>query len=391
MGKAMEQGARLMKPAPPKLMEAMLGLLIPPACRQEVLGDLHERYMSARQYIVDAVRIVPLVIASRLRRTTDPQVFLMQAFAVYFSFLGAAWQLRGTSFLNEHSGFLRLTIPTAAAMLALMLADAYANPQKRWLLKPIVDAAFGVASAFLTQAVLSLARGELVVPAAIMIFGGGMGMLLVSALRLIFPSAANRPQEALSNARLSDGKDQIAEEFKMSLIEIRQKSQKFEKQVRWSNVQLLAGIMVVSSIVFLGRKVMTDQPATGRVVGGVAIVAALYVIYQLYRRGSARAVPPDANLQTSIELYRAQLERRRKALRGIWSWYAGPILVALTAFGLQAPLANLDQPGLWWKVAPFVVLSIFWSVMMAHQSRRAANDLQREIDSLSPWDKEPRL
>jgi len=112
------------------------------------------------------------------------------------------------------------------------------------------------------------------------------------------------------------------------------------------------------------------------------------VIYQLYRRGSARAVPRDANLETSIELYRAQLERRRNALRGIWTWYAGPILVALMAFGLQAPLANPDEPGLWLKVAPFVVSSIVWSVMMAYQSRRAASDLQREIDSLGPWEKE---
>ena len=63
-------------------------------------------------------------------------------------------------------------------------------------------------------------------------------------------------------------------------------------------------------------------------MGCVAITTALYVIYQLYRRGSARAVPPDARLETSLELYRAQLERRRNALRGIWSWYTGPILVA---------------------------------------------------------------
>ena len=58
------------------------------------------------------------------------------------------------------------------------------------------------------------------------------------------------------------------------------------------------------------------------------------------------------------------------------------------AFGLQAPLANPDEPGLWLKVAPFVVLSIVWSVMMAYQSRRAASDLQREIDNLGPWEKE---
>jgi hypothetical protein len=35
-------------------MEALVGLLTPPACRDHVLGDLHERYSSPAQYLVDA-------------------------------------------------------------------------------------------------------------------------------------------------------------------------------------------------------------------------------------------------------------------------------------------------------------------------------------------------
>ena len=68
-----------MPSAPPRVMEAVVGFLLPPACREHVLGDLHERYTSPRQYLVDALLAVPLVIASRIRRTTDPDVFLMEA------------------------------------------------------------------------------------------------------------------------------------------------------------------------------------------------------------------------------------------------------------------------------------------------------------------------
>jgi hypothetical protein len=85
---------------PSKTAEAIVGTLIPPVCREEVLGDLHERYISPRKYVLEALRTIPLVIVSRIRRTADPQVLLMQAFAWYVSFLGAAW-LRDRAFLNE--------------------------------------------------------------------------------------------------------------------------------------------------------------------------------------------------------------------------------------------------------------------------------------------------
>jgi hypothetical protein len=76
---------------PSKIAEAIVSVLIPPACREEVIGDLHERFKSSSQYAVDALRTVPLVIISRIRRTADPQMLLIQAFALYMSFLGAAW------------------------------------------------------------------------------------------------------------------------------------------------------------------------------------------------------------------------------------------------------------------------------------------------------------
>ena len=80
-----------MNRGPSKAVEAIVAVFVPPACREEVLGDLHERYRSPLPYAWEALCTAPLVIASRVRRTTDPQVLLMQAFALYMSFLGAAW------------------------------------------------------------------------------------------------------------------------------------------------------------------------------------------------------------------------------------------------------------------------------------------------------------
>src|SRR5215813_12620753 len=107
MGKAMGERGVLMNYGPSKTAEAIVAVFVPPACREEVLGDLHERYSSSGQYSTDAVRTIPLVIISRIRRTADPQVLLMQAFALYASFLIAAW-LKDIALLNKHWGLLRL-------------------------------------------------------------------------------------------------------------------------------------------------------------------------------------------------------------------------------------------------------------------------------------------
>lgn len=174
-----------MQAVPPKAAERLMGFLIPPASREEVLGDLHERYRCRRQYIRDVVFTVPLVIASRIRRTVDPLVLLMEAFILYTSFLAAAWY-KDRTFLNGQWGLLRLAIPAAIALVVLMLDDAYARPGKPSLLKQIRGPALGVGVALLSQAI----------PRWIMFCGGGMGLLLVSATRLLFPPVAGRPQGA---------------------------------------------------------------------------------------------------------------------------------------------------------------------------------------------------
>ena len=55
MGKALGERGRLMNSGLSKTAEAIVAVFVPPACREEVLGDLHERYRSPGQYGVDAV------------------------------------------------------------------------------------------------------------------------------------------------------------------------------------------------------------------------------------------------------------------------------------------------------------------------------------------------
>src|SRR5438132_7461035 len=96
----------------PRHLENLLRWLLPPACREHVLGDLQERNQSPKSYLIDALSVLGPVIISRIRRTTDLQVFVMEVLTVYLSFTTAAWYFGQQDFLYNHAGFARLLAPT---------------------------------------------------------------------------------------------------------------------------------------------------------------------------------------------------------------------------------------------------------------------------------------
>ena len=191
-----------MRTVPPKPIERIVSFLTPVACREEVLGDLHERFQSTPRYVLDAIMTVPLVVLSRIRRTTDPVVFLMEAIVLYSAYLASAFFL-DQSLLTDAFGFLRLGLPAAISLLVLMWADAYGNPLNRSLLKPMLGTALGVAFAWLSQAVLLSGAADFMLPRPIMVAGSSVSLLLVSALRLLFAPVINIPAHWQKQALVS--------------------------------------------------------------------------------------------------------------------------------------------------------------------------------------------
>lgn len=175
-----------MPSGPSKSAEAIVAILTPPACREEVLGDLYERYRSPAQYGFEALITIPLVILSRIRRTADPQVVLMQALALYLAFLGAAW-FRDPRLLSQEWGMLRLALPPAIILFALVVNDAYAKPGPRAFGSLMLGPVIGVGLTLLSQ---------LGLPLDVMVYGATMSFLSASAIRLLFPPVTSRPQRA---------------------------------------------------------------------------------------------------------------------------------------------------------------------------------------------------
>lgn len=187
------------KMTPPRLLEAIVKFLTPPACREVVLGDLYERYRSPLYYISDAWYAIPCVVYSRIRRTADPGVLLMDGMLLYASFIGAAWQL-DRELLYQHWGLLRLAIPVAATLIALMLGGAYARPGKRSrhqsALGPLMQATLGIGFACFAQAAFAAAGFAFALPWWIMVLGGGFGVIAISMVGMLFPPNDQRPRGA---------------------------------------------------------------------------------------------------------------------------------------------------------------------------------------------------
>jgi hypothetical protein len=95
--------------APPEWLERVVLLAIPPAARESVAGDLWETYQDPRQYAAEALRTVPFVILSQMRRNLNPLALMLQGALIFICLGGPA---------------------TLLLMPALMLRDAYQPIQR---------------------------------------------------------------------------------------------------------------------------------------------------------------------------------------------------------------------------------------------------------------------
>lgn len=159
-------------------IESIVGILIPPACREEVLGDLCERNHTAVGFVLDAFRTVPAVIVSQIRRTSDTRLLAVNIVVLYFAFFSAAWS-SARPFLNEPWSFVRLAIPCAAALLALILDDAYTKPGSNSRAVLIRGLLIAAASVLISQAAI----GGLALPVTVLIRGGGTAVFWILLIR----------------------------------------------------------------------------------------------------------------------------------------------------------------------------------------------------------------
>jgi multisubunit Na+/H+ antiporter MnhG subunit len=176
----------------------------------------------------------------------------------------------------------------------------------------------------------------------------------------------------------------------MSLDDLRYKMHKFERKIAWRNRrEYIAGVIVVMVFSFYLWRFPT---LFLRIGSCLTIAGALYMMYQLHRKGSVRPAPAEMGLHSCIEFQRRELEHQRDALRSVFSG------LCIFIFGLFQSTMRLvratGQPGhtgivlVLFGVICAIMLAVFFAVWRLNQW--AANRLQAQIDELDAMVRDPQ-
>ena len=161
----------------------------------------------------------------------------------------------------------------------------------------------------------------------------------------------------------------------VSIDEVRARARYLERRVaRRNRREYLAAVVVLLAY----ATILWFAPvAAVRIGAGLIIVATIFLCYRLRTYGSATPLERNAGMHTSVEFYRAQLERQRDLLRSVWRWALLPFVP-----GALVALVGLARarPELTSRLVVYGVASLALMVGLHALNRRAAGRIQRELD-----------
>ena len=341
---------------PPALIDGAVRLLIPPACREHILGDLWERYRSPSAFLLDAVRTVPFVIASQIRRTSSVGAVIIQAF------------LMTVALVTGSRGIRPALLPAAAGLVALVLRDAYKRGPSLSARQVCADIAVGIFGVAVSQALAAAVRPDLLLP-----MPGGAGAVaaaffMLFLLRLQTPGLGSLPRQAYVHAPAS--LDALLTEVRMH--------ERLSR--RGANIEIGAGI-VVSAVFGWGALSAPNWALRAGLALGSAY--GLFVAGFVLRQMLPSILPDGLGFQRSLTFYRAELERRHRYVRTMWLWYLLPFSPATLFIVLGSVLLALERGRPLWPAAIVLLVcgGIGWLIHLG--SRDMARRLQARIDALN--------
>lgn len=168
----------------------------------------------------------------------------------------------------------------------------------------------------------------------------------------------------------------------MTLAEVHAKARAFDSKIQRRNAieYVAVGVVIVGFVpALLNRNSWLMQAGAALIM-----LAAVYVAWQLHRRGSSDSVLRPG--ETLVEAHRRQLIRQRDALRGVGLWYIAPMIPGLTLITLgrwfqahssRLPIARDHAVILVSMAIMILALLGVWLLNL-----RGAKLLQRRIDEL---------
>jgi hypothetical protein len=363
-----------MEARPPELIEKIVGILIPMACREHVLGDLYERYTSPGQYVLDALSVLPFLLASRIVRTFRLELLVAQASALYITFAGASI-VAGPSYLYDKGALFPLALVIADALLVLLLCDAYADPRDGSPRSAQRHVAVALASVWLLQLVMRFLNPALVLPVWIAAAGTAAAFPVLVMLRTMFRRHG-------SDAAVSGG-------LRVALDELRRNSEKQRKTaMRANQLWLLA-----AAIVFIVTPKVAPPSrwwAIGTALFFVTIIGAtLFRVRNVLRYVKRNPYTDPLRSKRDGLLYQAS--------GGLFSILSGsgpslilcciavPLYLFAVRWMMNAPTPDVSLMRVRISLVAFGALCAAWAVVR-WLTLRAAETMTRELESRESMD-----
>lgn len=184
-------------------------------------------------------------------------------------------------------------------------------------------------------------------------------------------------------------KNQTTEAFKMSVEELRGKSQQLQRKARIETVySIIIGLIF---FVLFARNFATNHEVVSRMGWGLLSLWSMYFAYQAYKWIWPGRLAPDPRVNTTLQSYRSELEKRRDYAPNIWH-RAGLSFCFLGVAMVMVPLLirSLDSPRFLANWAPVFVLLAVWLATFFPMRKRRQQRLQQEIEELRTLEAESR-
>ncbi len=360
-----------MEACPHPIIEEVVARLLPPACREHVVGDLHERYVSAWQYIWSAARTVPFAVWGQIRRTTSPGLAAAELGAVYVSFLGALGTVNPRA-LGSLLAPTSAAIAAVAALVTVALRDAWVG--RTWRSTPhlVLDAILGVAMAAASHALLRTIGSRLALEPAALLAACATSLALLAGVRVSLhsffqPTATADP----GGSRMNSPESHTARGMQRDL------------RVWWWSI---------AAVGFTACVGLLAHPATAPIRPFILGWLAAFLIVGLYQRRKTQwpAKPPEHATASALHAYRTALERRRDDQRR-WPARRRMVLVGTVTLAGFVGLARLFASGSSTRpvtdafAGPLLVAAVVCAmyVFTLKLTNRAAAAFERERDEVS--------
>ena len=339
---------------PPVLINAVVRALIPPACREHVVGDLWERYRSPIQFVLDAARTVPFVMASQIRRTSTIGATIMQAFLMF------------VAFASSSGGLGPSVAPVVMGTMGLVLRDAYKTGVSISARQVGVDLIAGAGGVLISQAILAATLPHLLLPMP----GNAGGLVsfgLLFLLRLQNPTLGAIPRQAVTH---------VPTTLDALMTEVRMYEQ---MSARARRIEALVGVVVAAFFILP----LVSSPNWFLRIGWALLSAyGLYVAaFVSWKR--ARLMPEGLGFGESLRTIVAELIRQHGWLRTMWLWYVLPFSPGVVFVIVGGAVAASERGRPMWPALVMAAIVAGVGLIVHRGSQDMAQKLQVRIDTLA--------